>query len=94
MKTYMMDGYIRISMKNAKRRYDRGEVIYICPHKLRPGGPWHPECAIARDDYSDEDTQYFLAYTKEFEDVVREYAHYNCSYGTGKYLSYYIKEEK
>ena len=94
MKSYMADGYIRISMVNAKRRYDRGEVIYVCPLKLRPGGPWHPECAIVKGDYSGSDVQCFLADSKEFEDVVREYAHYNCSYGTGRYPAYYIREGK
>lgn len=92
MKAFRVGGFIRIHKKSAERRYDKGEVIYLCPEKLRPGPPWSPECAIAKDDYS-RDSQYFVAYTKDFNDVVNEYTHYNCFYKVGKYPAFYIREE-
>lgn len=92
MKAYKVGGYIRISKKNAERRYENGEIIYLCPFKLRPGEPWHPECAITKESYSDGDVQYFMSYSKIFEDVVREYTFYNCNYCAGKYPAYYIRE--
>ena len=81
MKSYMADGFIRISKKNAERRYNEGEVIYLCPHKLRPGYPWHPESAITKTDFSEEVlSQYFVTNTREFEKLVSDFTHYNCNY--------------
>ena len=90
MKCYRIDGFTRIAKLNAKRRYENGETIYLCPHGLRPGAPWHPEVAITKVG-RDEDVQYFAGSDDEFEKIVAEFTHYNCNYSSGKYPAYYIK---
>ena len=92
MKWYKLDGFIRISKKNAERRYNNGEVIYLCPHALRPGYPWHPEVAVTKTDLSQDcGAQYFVSNTAEFEKLVDDYKRYNCNYSAGLYPAYYIK---
>lgn len=92
MKWYKLDGFTRISKKNAERRYNNGEIIYLCPHALRPGYPWHPEVAVAKTDFSqDAGVQYFISNTRDFGKLVEEFTYYNCSHSTGKYPAYYIK---
>lgn len=94
MKRYDVGGYVRISKKTAKRLYDEGRVIYLCPNKLRPGFYWSPEIAVTKADLSEcrEGVQYFVSNTKDFETLVSEYAFYNCKGVAGDYPSYYIKK--
>lgn len=81
MKMYQCDGYIRISKLNARNRYNAGEVIYVCPEKLRPGKPWFPESsACAEDNGSD------------FDKFVNGYEYYNCGASAGRRARFYIKE--
>lgn len=95
MKLYKINGYQRISKKNAEHRYNNGEIIYLCPFKMRPGQPWNPEVAITKTDLKkDCGSQYFVTNTREFEKLVSDFAFYNCNFGAGKYPAYYIKEEK
>ena len=91
MKMYRVNGYKRISKKNAERRYNDGETIYLCPHQLRPGKPWYPEVGIVKGDKVD-DCQYFVVASDDFEKVVSEFTYYNCNYEVGHYPAYYIKE--
>ena len=91
MKGFKINGLVRISKYNAKQRYNRGETIYICPFKLRPGGPWHPECAISMR-CPDGEVQVFAPSSNDFDSIVNEFAHFNCNYSAGKYPAYYIEE--
>lgn len=36
----------RINRKEARRRYNNGEALMVCPSTLRPGYPWHPETYV------------------------------------------------
>lgn len=94
MKMYKIDGFRRIAKIKARKRYDNGETIYLCPIKLRPGYPWHPEVAITKtDDRSDDMAQYFVSSTSEFDNVVNSFEYYNCNYSVGIYPAFYVKEE-
>ena len=59
---------------------------------MRPGQPWNPEVAIAKERPLDCGTQYFVSGASDFEKVVNEFAYYNCNFGVGKYPAYFIKE--
>lgn len=93
MKVYQVGEYRRIQKKTAKRLYENGEVVYLCPCKLRPGGFWRPEIAITKMkiDKLPGENQYFVSLTKDFEQVVAEYQYYNCNTETGRTPFYYIK---
>ena len=94
MKVNKVNGFRRVSKRAAERLYDNGEVIYLCPFRLRPGGPWHPEIAVTKTDLTQDcGTQYFISNTRDFEKVVSDYTYYNCSYSVGEYPAYYIKEQ-
>lgn len=81
MNQYTADGYTRISKARARRLYDAGAPVYLCPVKLRPGAPWHPE------------TQIFQPRTQiAFDEITQAAAYYTCSPGAGKYLAYYTKD--
>ena len=91
---YKVNGFHRISKRNAEHRYNDGEIIYLCPFRLRPGDPWHPEVAVTKTDLGkDCGAQYFVSNTREFNALVDEFMHYNCSYAVGEYPAYYIKKD-
>ena len=95
MKMYRCDGFVRVSKKRAKKLYDEGQIIYLCPYRLRPGYPWHPEIAVTKTDLTElkEDfgVQYFVSNTRDFETLVNDFAYYNCTWKNGEYPAYYIK---
>ena len=93
MKIYLVDGLVRISKQRAERLYNDGKTVYLCPAKLRPGYPWHPEVAITKAERLDDMAQYFVSDTIEFEKVVNDFTHYNCNYSAGIYPAYYVKED-
>ena len=90
MHGYNINGYVRIHKKRAETLYNEGEVIYLCPNNLRPGGMWRPEIAVAKTDESRvDDVQYFVSNTRDFDAVVNEYTFYNC--GNWTRPAFYIK---
>lgn len=94
MKMYKVNGFARISKVNAKHRYEAGETIYLCPHELRPGEPWHPETAIVKQGVEKTaNVQHFVGLDDDFEKIVRDFEYYNCNLSVGNYPAYYIKEK-
>lgn len=71
--------YRRISKPIAKKVYDEGKELMVCPCKLRPGEPWHPEGIIRNTT------------NRKFKYVIRDYEFYHCNGETGWYLSFYIE---
>lgn len=47
-----VDGFTRISKRAAEKRYNAGEVVILCPVKLRPGFPFFPEIPVQREEFS------------------------------------------
>lgn len=94
MKARIEDGFNRISKLRARKLYDDGKIVYLCPVKLRPGYPWHPEVAISKhNERTDGLAQYFVSDTNEFDKVVNDFTHYNCNWSAGTYPAYYVREE-
>lgn len=87
MKAYVITNsqteYRRISKREAKRRFEAGEVVALCPVKLRPGFPFAPHCSIRRND--DE----HWSGVDKFETRLNEFIHYNCSHAAGYYAAFY-----
>ena len=77
-----IDGYRRINKKEARRRYNNGEIIRFVPCKISPVNIW--------GFYSDK---YYSKNNNSFETVVNTFTYYNCiDYETGTYPAFYIKE--
>lgn len=80
MTHYTIDGYTRISKTRARRLYDSGAPVYICPVKLRPGEPWHPETQILKHRAQ-----------ATFEELTNAATFYTCGAAAGSYLAYYVR---
>lgn len=82
MKMHQIDGFERITKTTARKVYDAGGVVHVCPVNLRPGWPWFPENDISREYDGGA----------SFDSVVNSATYYNCiNSETGKYLAYYLK---
>ena len=92
MNKITMNGYTRISKREAEKRFASGEPILICPCKMRPndehwGGSYITDLKHERDVLClhDEAPAEFL-----FENIVGAFTYYNCQYNeTGKYPAFY-----
>jgi hypothetical protein len=81
MNKYTIDGYTRISKARARKMFNNGDPVYMCPVNLRPGRPWYPEIC-------------FYKTGENFEKSVFAFEFYNCiNNETGKYTAFYIREE-
>lgn len=79
--------YVRVQKKQAKKLYERGEVIYLCPCNLRPGEPWKPEVSIYLPDGEEAKVA-----PEAFDSAVDMFSFYNCNFESGYYPAYYIKK--
>lgn len=89
----------RISKCQAKKIFNRGGLVYLCPCKFLPAGPFsmavnisgneYLHCAEVYDETSDlwkgslEETAWSIMYNR--------WHFYNASYETGYYAHYYIE---
>lgn len=82
MRKFVIIGFSRISKAKARKLYNAGQIVYFCPVNLRPGTPWHNECAQQLNSVD--------PYT--FEQLVNAFTAYNCiNSETGKYIAFYQK---
>lgn len=71
--------YTRISKTAAKKMFELGREILLCPVHLRPGEPHHPKCVIKKGE------QDFDAYIAMFKFHTAKNAE------TGFYPAFYIE---
>jgi hypothetical protein len=76
--------YRRVQKRVARKIYESGGIVYLCPCKLRPGEPWHPEVSVTLSD----GTRYAPI---AFDNAVDQFEFYNCKGGAGSYAAYYVK---
>lgn len=71
---------IRISKREAKRRYNAGETIRICACNMDPVNIWgcYCDCCLEADG--------------EFEAAVNAFQFSNCDNKMGRYPAYYVKK--
>ncbi len=75
--------YTRINRTKARNAYNDGKTVIACPSNLRPGAPWHPE------------TELNPATGAAFTAAENAFYFYNIRNAeTGKYISWFIEEEK
>ena len=95
MNKIQIDGYTRITKKEAARRYNAGEVIRLTACKLSPVSPWGCYSDAQKDHNATVSGDWFnttVARNREFETVVDAFTYYNCTNETGKYPAYWKKE--
>ena len=74
--------YRRITKAMAKKLYNDGKTIVLCPCNLRPFTMWHVEFSINISDDGDV--------KNDFDMRVMHFVHYNCTCNeTGRYTAFY-----
>lgn len=82
MTRFVIAGLVRVTKQAARRIYNAGGIIFLCPVNLRPGAPWNPECAA---QISEEG--------RTFDSVVNAFSAYNCTTSeAGRYPAFYVRE--
>lgn len=69
--------YQRISKARARKLHASGADVFICLHKLRPGGPWAESGRLWLNERS-------------FDSQVDDFVDYHCPHKTGYYPAFYI----
>ena len=80
MKHYIVNGYCRISKRTARKLFDGGLPVVLCPVNLRP--QWNTIATISNtiDD-------------PDFDKHVNAFEYYNCICNeTGRYTAFYLME--
>lgn len=69
----------RVNKAVARRAYNNGLRVVLCPCNLRPGAPFHPETSISGKAQA------------SFESQLNAFEYYNLkNQETGRYTSFYI----
>ena len=71
----------RVNKRKAKRLFESGNSVVLCPHKMFPFGDWQLGTLHSRLD--NESTS--------FDRLALNATWYNWNNETGNYLSYYVK---
>ena len=91
MTNIVVNGYKRITKVEAKKQYNQYKIIYLVPCKILPDYKnfWIRPFDIKRKPDG-------ITWDKEtFDKIVNSFEYCNCQYSeTGKYTSFYIKEDK
>ena len=92
MNQITIEGWIRVSKKTARRLYDEGKTIRLCPVKTHPCNKYHPiSLDINKGDKFDVEP---LEWELKFDARVNRFEFYNCQYNElGKYSAFYVREE-
>lgn len=83
MNKISVGGFTRITRKEARKRYNAGEVIRMCAVKLSPVNMWGCFADCCREALSPR--------SREFDTVVNAFTFYNCNAETGRYPAFYVK---
>lgn len=85
--SYLIDGvtYYRISKATARKLFDDGNVIGICPVNLNPSSFWGGMCTFQKGHKFEN---------WGFDDFVNNFIYYNCQMKeTGKYPKFFRRED-
>lgn len=91
MNQIVIDGWKRVSKTTARKLYDEGKTIRLCPVKCHPCNEYYPMSF----DMSINDTWAVepLEWEKTFDARTNQFEYYNCQYNElGKYAAFYVKE--
>lgn len=79
--TFTENGFTfeRVNKKQARKAYNNGLRVVVCPVNLRPGYPWYPEISVSGKSGA------------TFEEMLNAFIYYNIRDNeTGKYPAFYI----
>ena len=81
---YTIDGvtYTRVTKATARKLFNNGECVGICPAKIDPSNMW---CGMAEFQKSHKRENW------GFDDFVNCFVYYNCQEETGKYPKFFRK---
>lgn len=87
-----INGWTRVSKRMARKLYDAGKTIRLCPCKANPCNEYYPmSFDISINDKWDVEP---LEWEKKFDNRVNGFEFYNCQYNElGKYTSFYVRKE-
>jgi hypothetical protein len=74
----------RITKREAQKRFNEGELVVLCPRKMRPEGPFSMGVSVAKKDYENNWG------ADPWERMYNNWSFYNSSYETGYYPHYYL----
>jgi hypothetical protein len=87
--------YVRVSKAAARKAYDAGQPVVLCPVKLAPFGGFRPSCMVQRDFEDEKGRASFNMPIADFDTVVQNFVWYNCQlHETGYYASYWVQPVK
>jgi hypothetical protein len=84
--------YTRISKREARKRWNKGETFYIIAHKMRPGFPFSMGMTIDPQHIKAEWslTPTYPTVESLFDATVAEFCYYNANcHETGLYAAFY-----
>lgn len=92
MNRIIIDGWKRVSKRTARKLYNAGRKIRLCPVKANPCNEYYPmSFDISKDDKYEVEP---LEWQMLFDSRVNAFEWYNCQYPElGKYSAYYVREE-
>lgn len=92
MNQITIKGWKRVSKRTARKLYDEGQTIRLCPHKINPCNEYYPmSFDMSINDKWDVEP---FEWEKTFDARTNQFEWYNCQYNeTGKYAAYYVREE-
>lgn len=79
--TFTENGFTfeRVDKRQARKAYNNGLRVVVCPVNLRPGCPWYPEIIVSGGSGA------------TFEEMLNSFIYYNIRDNeTGKYAAFYI----
>lgn len=84
--------WTRVSKKTARKLYDEGQTVRICPCKVNPANKFYPlSLDINKEDKFDVEP---FDWELKFDTRVNRFEYYNCQYNElGKYSAYYVRKE-
>ena len=83
MNKYETKNLIRVNKKVARKLYNLGLEVGLCPCNANPESPWWLMSFVNNNSYD---------YT--FDEVVDKFAWYNCNNELGRYVAYYVDNKK
>lgn len=72
--------YTQITRTDARRRFNKGEDVYVLTSKMNPENAWMKP---ARMNLYDDNNQY------TFDSFINSYVYYNCNYECGLGVRFY-----
>lgn len=92
MNNYTIDGWTRVSKAKARKLYNDGITIRLCPVKINPCNEYYPMSFDMNkgDKFDVEPFEWEL----KFDSRVNRFEWYNCGLNeVGKYSAFYVRKE-